>query len=175
MEKRNVKFYVDKFIDRNPFIKEGIYEWYINSTGLALIIHPYIKSKLWDDVSFDAVKMSLFRAGKNIKMPEKIDLFRTKEIFIKKWINILSTDLDNNIRKKVEKVNWKYYVLIWWEKQKIFIFDDYYKDKIKTEDINWEILSDLIIVWIKLDNSLYNIQNHKWVFYLISKKLYFHW
>jgi hypothetical protein len=46
MREKNVKYYVERFVDRNPFIKEGLYQGYVNITGLTLILHPYVKSKL---------------------------------------------------------------------------------------------------------------------------------
>jgi hypothetical protein len=158
-----------------------LYQGYVNITGLTLILHPYVKSKLWEDVSFNAVKMALFRIGKNIVMPKKINIFKTKEIFIKKWINILTTNLEKFDWKIIKKVKWKYISSINWKTQKTLIFDDYYKEQAKKlfeikEISEKEIISDLIIVWIKINEDWEeNIQNIKWVFYLISKNLYFYW
>ena len=176
MEKKNIKYYVQRFVDRNPFIKEGLYQWYINSTGLTLILHSYIKDKMKEDVSFDSVKMALFRIGKNIVMPEKKDLFKTKEIFINKWINLFNIEAEEALWKVIRKVKWKYYTSIRWKNQKTYIFDDFYKKEVIDKFDNEKyIFSDLIIVWIKLDESKENnIQNVKGVFYLISKNLYFY-
>ena len=173
MQKKNIKYYVERFIDRNPLVRDWLHQQYINVTGLALILHPYIKSKLWDEVSFEAVKMTLFRIGKNIWMPEKVNLFKSKEIFINKWINLFNIEAENAIWKVINKVKWKYYTSIRWRNQKTYIFDDYYKKEvIEKFDNEKEILSDLVLIWIKTDEE---IRNTKGVFYLVSKNFYFYW
>jgi len=171
--KKNIKYYVERFIDRNPLIKDWLYQQYINITWLALILHPYIKSKLWDDVSFEAVKMTIFRIGKNIWMPKKPKSFIAKEIFINKWINLFNIEAENSLWKAIEKVKWKYYTSIRWKNQKTYIFDDFYKNEVIEKFDNEEnISSNLIIIWIKINEEL---SQTKWMFYLVSKNLYFYW
>ena len=172
MEKRNIKFYVERFIDKNPFIKEGLYEWYINSTGLAVKILPYIKNKLWENISLDSVKMTIHRLSKNIEIPTKIDLFKTKEIFIKKDFSITEIPVWSNIKKIIPHIDWKYYASIRWKKQKTFVFDNYYKKQVEENFKESKILSWLVLIWIKMDESLFKT---KWVFYSISKELFFYW
>lgn len=171
--KKNIKYYIERFIDRNPLVRDWLHQQYINITGLALILHPYIKSKLWDDVSFEAVKMTIFRIGKNVWIPKRPESFMAKEIFINKWINLFNIEAVDAIWKVIKKVKWKYYTSIRWKNQKTYIFDDFYKNEIIEKfDNEKTISSNLIIIWIKINEEL---SKTKWIFYLVSKNLYFYW
>ena len=44
--KKNLKSIIDDIITKNYLIEDGLYNGYINTTGLALMIQPYIKETL---------------------------------------------------------------------------------------------------------------------------------
>lgn len=170
--KDSLKQYVEDFIQKNPFIEDWLYNQYINITSLALILQPYFREKLKEDISFEAVKMAIFRAWKKIKFPNIRGSFQTKDIFIKKWINIAYIKLEfKEIAGNIKKVNNKYLTRIHWTKEIAIIFDDYYKKEIAEKFPTSLKKEKLILVWVDMKEWIYD---SPWVFYAISKNLFFY-
>ena len=177
--KKNLKYYVDTFIQKNQFIEDGLYNQYINITSLALMLQPYFSKKLGENISFDSVKMALFRAGKNITTPKHKNLFSSQEIYIKKWINVTSIkSTEQSYTEKlftIKKESGNYLSKIYGDIEVAVVYDDFYKEKVEEtfwEDEQVSTSSDLIIVWVRVKDWT---QATPGVLYSISKKLLFHW
>lgn len=178
--KHNLKSVVQDIINSNHLLEDGLFNGYINTTGLALMLQPYIKEKLNDnDVSFDSIKMALFRAGKNMKLPSKKKLFSPKNLYIKKDINIANITWDINANRKklrsLDKQDQYYLSKILGEIELSIIFDNHYKEEISgifSWEDQMELKEDLVLIWVSVPEWT---QETPWIIYNVSKQLMFHW
>lgn len=178
--KKNLKSIIDDIITKNYLIEDGLYNGYINTTGLALMIQPYIKETLWEEkVSFDSIKMALFRASKNLKIPKKVKIFSAKNLFIKKDLFIISADKEQKDKQEairsIEKVKGHYLSKIEWNKEISVIYEEFYQEQMEKlvpnkEDIVWK--SNLTLIGVMVPDGT---QDTPGLVYNMSKQLMFYW
>ncbi len=169
---------IEEIIQNNSLLEDGLYNGYINITGLSLYIMPMLKRKMGKSPSLDSVKMSLSRVSKRIESPKKSVPFTSKNIFIRKWLNIIFFRYSKSVEsglKNISKVESKYLTKINGNKEASIIFDNFYTQKIE-ENFNMKKAtlkkSGLILVWIDIKDS---IVDKPWLLYKISKWLFFYW
>lgn len=162
----------------NDFIEDGLVNGYINITGLALHILPTIRKKLGrEDISVDAVKMGLARSVKGIVQSRWVEKFHTKNITIKKNLNVAfikSTEKTVAKLSTIQKEKGKYLTKINGGSELVVSFDDYYKSQVREIFLEKELrimIEDVALISVKTE---YATELQPGIFYRVSKSLYFY-
>lgn len=175
-----VKQIIEEIIQNNDFVEDGLYNNYLNLTSFWEYIKPIIENKLQKEVSVSSIKMTLSRISKDLQKQKEIKVIKKSIFFIKKWISILTVsktkqnlwNIEKIYRENIDFVD-NYFSVVNWSKEINIIYSE------NIENIIWEIFPNLInkiswlwAIWIYLDDKMLET---KWMFYSLTKKLYFNW
>lgn len=175
-----VKQIIEEIIQNNDFVEDGLYNNYLNLTSFWEYIKPIIENKLQKEVSVSSIKMTLSRISKDLQKQKEIKVIKKSNFFIKKWISILTVsktkqnlwNIEKIYRENIDFVD-NYFSVVNWSKEINIIYSE------NIENIIWEIFPNLInkiswlwAIWIYLDDKMLET---KWMFYSLTKKLYFNW
>lgn len=175
-----VKQIIEEIIQNNDFVEDGLYNNYLNLTSFWEYIKPIIENKLQKEVSVSSIKMTLSRISKDLQKQKELKIIKKSNFFIKKWISILTVSKTPQNLWKIESIYEKnidfvdnYFSVVNWSKEINIIYSETIKD------IIWEIFStfsnEISWLWaigIYLDDKMLET---KWMFYSLTKKLYFNW
>lgn len=175
-----VKQIIEEIIQNNDFVEDGLYNNYLNLTSFWEYIKPIIENKLQKEVSVSSIKMTLSRISKDLQKQKEIKVIKKSNFFIKKGISILTVsktkqnlwNIEKIYRENIDFVD-NYFSVVNWSKEINIIYSE------NIENIIWEIFPNLInkiswlwAIWIYLDDKMLET---KWMFYSLTKKLYFNW
>lgn len=175
-----VKQIIEEIIQNNDFVEDGLYNNYLNLTSFWEYIKPILENKLQKEVSVSSIKMTLSRISKDLQKQKEIKIIKKSNFFIKKWISILTVSKNQQNLWNIEKIYREnidfvdnYFSVVNWSKEINIIYSD------TIENIIWEVFTSSInkiswlwAIWIYLDDKMLET---KWMFYSLTKKLYFNW
>lgn len=175
-----VKQIIEEIIQNNDFVEDWLYNNYLNLTSFWEYIKPILENKLQKEVSVSSIKMTLSRISKNLQKQKEIKIIKKSNFFIKKWISILTVSKNQQNLWNIEKIYREnidfvdnYFSVVNWSKEINIIYSD------TIENIIWEVFTSSInkiswlwAIWIYLDDKMLET---KWMFYSLTKKLYFNW
>ncbi len=178
MSENSLSKEIEQIIKNNNFLEDWLYNWYINITGLALYIIPFLKKKINKEISLDSVKMAISRINKKIDLPEKEAPINVKDIYIKNDICLTffeNNDFNEEKIIQIKKPKHKYISKTYANKEISIVFEKElsdYVNKIIPLKKSKLFLEDLILIWINISNkdNLYN----PWLIYNLTKKFYFY-
>lgn len=175
-----VKQIIEEIIQNNDFVEDWLYNNYLNLTSFWEYIKPILENKLQKEVSVSSIKMTLSRISKDLQKQKEIKIIKKSNFFIKKWISILTVSKNQQNLWNIEKIYREnidfvdnYFSVVNWSKEINIIYSD------TIENIIWEVFTSSInkiswlwAIWIYLDDKMLET---KWMFYSLTKKLYFNW
>lgn len=175
-----VKEIIEEIIQSNDFVEDGLYNNYLNLTSFWEYIKPIIEQKIQKEISVSSIKMTLSRISKDLQKHKEIKVIKKSNFFIKKWICILTVSktqenlwkIENIYKENIDFVD-NYFSVVNWSKEINIIYSE------SIENIIWKIFLNstnkilwLWAIWIYLDDKMLET---KWMFYSLTKKLYFNW